>query len=507
MNSTDGVDNRERRVGVRHLLVPIIALAVILSALPSVAPLAPMAAASPSLPVSAATATALAAPQTPSAAINSSVAHAQAYDITSYISVVDRTTGQVVAETANANTQVASASIMKLFLAAYYAVQAGGYGKMTGSLRASLEYMIKYSDDATASQLFTASAIPSMATRYGLSNTANAINVGHWGAARITAHDMSRFLFQVNKDGLVGPWLIPLMGQTNASGSDGFNQKFGFNALTGTHGSKQGWSSDNWTAQHNVIHSVGYTSRWFASVLQASSNTYAVMSSTATYSAQHIQASVVPAPTAHPQVPKTQATRYVNYVAKTLLNRTPTSKYSVLLQQGKITFDGVARAVVLGTEYRQRLVARAYKSCLNRAPDSAGLKSYTAAMAKGTTVALYASICSSTEARKVNGGGSFETQVKNMVKRMTGVKATNSQVTALLKTLRGSGWKAMVTQIVNSARWRTTRLNNLYQAMFGQPSTALGRGRYLGTMSKRGDFSAAIALAGSDRFWTLSQKG
>lgn len=445
--------------------------------------------------------------QTPVAAINSSTAHAASYGVTSYISIVDRKTGKVVAETANANTQVASASIMKLFLAAYYAVQAGGYSHLSASLRGSLEYMIKYSDDSTASQLFTASAIPSMAGRYGLSRTANAFNVGHWGAARITAHDMSKFLYLADNDPLVGPWLIPLMAQTNALGSDGFNQKFGFNALTGTHGSKQGWSSDNWTAQPNVIHSVGYTSRWFASVLQASTNSYAVMSNTATYSAQHIQASAIGTPPAAPMIPKTKADKYVRYLVKTLLNRpVKSSKYSLQLQQGKMTEQQVARAIVLGVEYRQRLVKRAYNTCLRRPPSAAKLKAYTDQLAKGTTASLYAALCSSSESRKLNGHGSFDSKVRNVFATLTGVPATNSQVASLLKTMYKSGWKVMITQIVGSIRWRTTRLNSLYLTMLDRPVTSVGRSRYLGSMATRGDFSTPIALAGSDEFWALSQK-
>ena len=43
--------------------------------------------------------------------------------------------------------------------------------------------------------------------------------------------DMTRSCTGRRKDGAVGPWLIPVMAQTAAYGSDGFNQKFGLNAL------------------------------------------------------------------------------------------------------------------------------------------------------------------------------------------------------------------------------------------------------------------------------------
>ena len=66
---------------------------------------------------------------TPAAAVNQAVADAAGRSVTSFVSVVDRSTGAVLAQTPNANTQVASESIMKLLLAAYYLVSNGGYTK------------------------------------------------------------------------------------------------------------------------------------------------------------------------------------------------------------------------------------------------------------------------------------------------------------------------------------------------------------------------------------------
>ena len=223
-------------------------------------------------------------------AIASGVAQAAARGVTSYVSVVDRRTGAVVSETANARQQVASESVMKLFIASYYAVQAGGSGNLSAGRADQLSRMIRYSDDGIASALFSSAIIPSTAARYGLTDTANATNPGRWGAARITAHDMALFLYRMSVDPLVGPWLMGLMAQTAPNGSDGFDQAFGFNALGGDHGSKQGWGSDNWTSQPNAVHSVGYTADWFAAVLQTGgSGTYRLMRDTATTTAQLIQ--------------------------------------------------------------------------------------------------------------------------------------------------------------------------------------------------------------------------
>ncbi len=249
-----------------------------------------------SLVLAAAVAAGVVVPAVPAAAapvddaIAAAVAQADDAGVTSYITVVDRATGEVVGETGNAHVQVASESVMKLFLASYYATQAGGSDLLSESRRASLEEMIEYSDDDIASAVFTEDAIPSQAQRYGLTETANADDPGMWGAAKISAHDMALFLYRMSSDPQVGPWLMTVMARTAPNGHDGFDQFWGFNALDGTHGSKQGWGSENWTAERNAVHSVGYTDRWFAAVLQTGgSGTYYTMHDTATASARLIQ--------------------------------------------------------------------------------------------------------------------------------------------------------------------------------------------------------------------------
>lgn len=229
----------------------------------------------------------------PADAVNDGAGYAAARSVTSFISVVDRSTGAVLGQTGNAHAQVASESIMKLLLASYYLVLYGGPDATPDSVKTRLSYMLRVSDDATASSLFSANAIPTIAARYGMSNTTNATDrAGHWGAARITAADMTQFLFRASQDAAVGPWLLPVMAQTDRFGSDGFDQGFGLNALSGDHGSKQGWGCDSfWTAPSCAIHSVGYTSRSFVAVLQLSDGYPDPMRQTATYAAQVIQQS------------------------------------------------------------------------------------------------------------------------------------------------------------------------------------------------------------------------
>ena len=246
--------------------------------------------------VSPAPAQAAAYGSSPAEALAQAEAQAAYRGVYLFGAVVDRRSGEVFARTGNAGQQVASESLMKLHLTAYYLRLYGGYDKTPTSVKDRLTYMLKYSDDDTASSMFSSAAIPTVAAAYGLTGTSNAYgNAGYWGAARVTADDMAAFLFRASKDPQVGPWLIPALANTAPTGSGadaGFNQAFGMNALAGEHGSKQGWGCDSyWTAPTCAIHSVGYTDEYFVSLLQLSASYPDPMRSTSTAAAQRVQAS------------------------------------------------------------------------------------------------------------------------------------------------------------------------------------------------------------------------
>lgn len=272
---------------------------------PSIAATSAVRSASPSAEAAAPARAAVTAP-TPAQAVAQARSQASANGINNYLSVVDRSTGRVLAQ-AGSGTQIASESIMKLMLASYYLVIAGGYQNQSAGVLSDLSYMIRYSDDGTANSYFSSAAIPTIAARYGMNSTINATDrVGHWGAARITAGDMTTFLYRAAHDSQVGPWLLPVMAQVAPNGSDGFNQAFGMNALSGTHGSKQGWGNDMfWSSAGQVINSVGYTDRYFVAILQNSYSYPDPARSTATYAARTIAASrpAVAAPPPPPPPP------------------------------------------------------------------------------------------------------------------------------------------------------------------------------------------------------------
>lgn len=222
-------------------------------------------------------------------AVTAGVNNAASVGVTQYIVVLDRGNGQTVASTANANAPVASESIMKLFIAAYYLRAYNG--NLPAQLSNELWHMIVYSDDSTASQYWKADIIPTISAAYGMPNTSNdPSRPGYWGAARITAADMATFLWRADNDPAVKAWLYGAMVTTADYGSDGYNQNFGLNSIAGA-ASKQGWGCDSYWAGPCAIHSVGGTNEVLAVVLQTGSQgTYGSQQSTATYTAQQVVA-------------------------------------------------------------------------------------------------------------------------------------------------------------------------------------------------------------------------
>lgn len=229
----------------------------------------------------------------PQDAVNQGASNAAGQGYNQRVSVRDKNTGQLLAQTPNANEPVASESLVKLFTAVHEIVtNYGTYQNVPQSELDALAYMIEYSDDASESARFTYQDVPWTAARYGLSGNTNN-GPTQWGGVSITANDETLFLYEMLKDPAVGPFIGSVMSQVKQNGSDGFDQYFGFNALSGVHGSKQGWGSDNWTSQANTISSIGFTDKYVSAVLStgADNGSYNGMGAYDTVTAQLIQAS------------------------------------------------------------------------------------------------------------------------------------------------------------------------------------------------------------------------
>ena len=207
------------------------------------------------------------------------------------VAVVDRTTGALVAEN-NGGQVFNSESILKLFTAAFYLTESEGPPESW--LVDDLRTMITTSDNGIQTDLWDYEIIPTIAERYDLADTSNgyAASPESWGSDRTTATDQALFLYRMSVDPEVGPLLMTWMAATTPTAADGFDQSFGLAALSGDHGSKQGWSDPDWSPAN--LHSVGWTGRYFVAILQTSPTaTYATMRATSTTTAKSLAEVVV----------------------------------------------------------------------------------------------------------------------------------------------------------------------------------------------------------------------
>ena len=222
------------------------------------------------------------------AAISDGVANAAKYGVTQYVVILDRQTGQVIGSTANLDQTVASESLVKMMIAAYY-LRANN-GTMPSSMHAEMWDMIVRSNNDPASKYWNNNIVPTIAAAYGLTSTYNnPSRPGYWGATHVTARDMAKLMWAVWNDQLVRGWLLTAMANAGASDPDGSNQVFGFNAINGESGSKQGWGCDSYWNGPCSIGSVGWSDKVMGAVLQTGPRSaWDSMRGTATYTTQAI---------------------------------------------------------------------------------------------------------------------------------------------------------------------------------------------------------------------------
>lgn len=225
------------------------------------------------------------------AQVNASVSSADSHGIDQHVAVIDRNTGKLIVSTSNAHDTLASESIVKLFIAVWWLRQANGDASAVSC--GDIGYMIRVSDNATATACWRSGIISDVSSWYGLTDsTADPTQPNYWGATRVSAADIATLLYRAGQDPLVSSWLINQMMQASDTFVDGSNQNYGFNTLAGA-GSKQGWGSDAyWLTTTMMVHSAGYVNNVAAAVLQAgdSESDSDQMESSATATAQTIAA-------------------------------------------------------------------------------------------------------------------------------------------------------------------------------------------------------------------------
>ncbi|OMC29973.1 hypothetical protein A5740_17080 [Mycobacterium sp. GA-1841] len=150
------------------------------------------------------------------------------------VSVLDRTTGQVVSDSANQPFPIAS--VVKLFIADDLLLrESTGEAKLTAADHKSLDIMLRSSDDGAAQTFWDRSGgnavISRIVARYGLTGTTAPYN-GHWDVTQSTASDLVRY-YDMLLDGSGGlppeqaNVIMTNLAQSTPTGTDGYPQRFG----------------------------------------------------------------------------------------------------------------------------------------------------------------------------------------------------------------------------------------------------------------------------------------
>lgn len=152
-----------------------------------------------------------------------------------------------------------SLSLAKLYLG-YWVAYHGAPGD-----QAKVEQMIRFSDDAVASALDVRypQAIDEIARDFGLTAT---VRHGRWGATTTSAHDVARFIHEIQPDPVAFP-ILDGMRTASPVAADGFHQDYGTSRLPGAEGTKFGWSDDRRSATGTVSFGEGYGHGWTAAAL------------------------------------------------------------------------------------------------------------------------------------------------------------------------------------------------------------------------------------------------
>ncbi|CRZ17280.1 serine hydrolase family protein [Mycolicibacterium neworleansense] len=150
------------------------------------------------------------------------------------VAVLDRNTGEIISN--NAGQPFPIASVVKLFIADDLLLQESkGEKKLTAADRASLDVMLRSSDDGAAQTFWDRNGgnaiIARIVGRYGLTGTTAPYN-GHWDVTQSTANDLVRY-YNMLLDGSGGlppeqaDVIMSNLAQSTPTGNDGYPQRFG----------------------------------------------------------------------------------------------------------------------------------------------------------------------------------------------------------------------------------------------------------------------------------------
>lgn len=205
-------------------------------------------------------------PADPRAAVAAAVAAAAQGGVQQSVVILDRVTGDVLAEN-DPDEQFPALSLMKMLVAADLLDDGR---PLDAAIGAQFDEMIAASDDVAGSNLYQAAGADEMVRRvadnFQLSATTPSPNGRWWGNVQTSAADMASLLDQLLADPVAATEIGSSMRAATALAADGVDQRFGMRVVPGA-GSKQGWGC----CLSGVlgVHSMGFTDERIVVVLSA----------------------------------------------------------------------------------------------------------------------------------------------------------------------------------------------------------------------------------------------
>jgi SpoIID/LytB domain protein len=208
-------------------------------------------------------------------------------------------------------------------------------------------------------------------------------------------------------------------------------------------------------------------------------------------------------------ITSTQAAAVVQSLYQDVLGRAPepaglASWTTILLTTGAPQV--ITNGIVYSRERLNTLIATEYRNALHREPEAGGLENWALYLERGAGVSdLQVGVYASPESLNVLGGGDTATWVGAMYAALLGRPASDAERAMWADVALRDGRVLAVTGIAKSSEAGLHRLEAYYQTYLGRSLDPAGASTWLPYMNGAGDFQVPGFIGGSPEYWARAQ--